>query len=256
MIPNKSIFAVAGKGGTGKTTISGLLIKYLTKISNTPVLSIDADPSVCLGDLLGMKVEETLGDIREGALESPEKITKSMSKQEYFDFMITSSIVESKKIDLLTMGRPEGPGCYCYVNSILRRCIDRLSDKYKYIVIDCEAGLEHLSRRTTINIDYFFIISNISIKGVKVANEILNLMENLKTVAKKKILIFNRIENEKEEKVIEELLKHIDINKFDYIGKIPEDKSVFNLEMKEESIINLPDDSLIFLSFVDIINKI
>jgi CO dehydrogenase maturation factor len=179
-----------------------------------------------------------------------------MSKQEYFDFMISSSIVESKKIDLLTMGRPEGPGCYCYVNSILRRCIDRLSDKYKYIVIDCEAGLEHLSRRTTINIDYFFIISNISIKGVKVANEILNLIENLKTVAKKKILIFNRIGNEKEEKVIEELLKHIDINKFDYIGKIPEDKSVFNLEMKEESIINLPDDSLIFLSFVDIINKI
>lgn len=256
MISDKSIIAVAGKGGTGKTTISGLLIKYLTQISNAPILSVDADPSICLGDLLGMKVEETLGDIRESALESPEEMPKGMTKHEYFDFKIQSSIVESKKIDLLTMGRPEGPGCYCYVNSVLRSCIDRLSKKYKYVVIDCEAGLEHLSRRTTVNIDYLFIISDISIKGVKTANAILELIENLKTVARKKILIFNRIDSEKKEKVIEELIKHINVDKFEYIGKLPEDKSIFDLEMNEESIINLPDDSSIFLSFVDIINKL
>lgn len=256
MIANNGIFAVVGKGGTGKTTVSGLLIKYLVQIANTPILSIDADPCVCLGDLIGMKVEETLGDIRENVLENPEKIPGGMSKPEYFDFQIQSSIVESKKIDLLTMGRSEGPGCYCYVNSILRNCIDKLSQKYKYVVMDCEAGLEHLSRRTTVNVDYLLIVSDISVKGIKTANAILNLIENLKTVARKKILIFNRLGDKKNEKIIEELIKYIETDKFEYIGKLPEDKNVFDFEMKGESIINLPDDSPIFLSFVDIIKKL
>lgn len=256
MTAHKGIFVVAGKGGTGKTTFSGLLVKYLSQTANNPILAIDADPAVSLADLLGMDVEETLGDIREDALNNSEKIPGGMSKHEYFDFMIQSSIAESQKVDLLTMGRPEGPGCYCYVNSILRRCVDGLSDKYGSVVVDCEAGLEHLSRRTTVNIDYLFIITNVSVKGVKTGNTILDLMESLKTTAGKKILVFNRIKNDEEEGVIEEIKKYIDISKLDYTGRLPEDKKVFDMEMRGESIISLPDDSPVFLSFTEIMNNL
>ena len=201
-------------------------------------------------------MEETIGGIREDTLNKPGSIPQGMSKQEYFDFRIQTQIVESGKIDLLTMGRPEGPGCYCYVNSILRNCIDRLSGKYKYVVMDCEAGLEHLSRRTTVNVDYLFVVSDVSVKGVRTAGIILDVIEELKTTARKKILIFNRIDSEEKEKITGDLIKYIDINRFECSGKLPEDKNVFDLEMKGESIIDLPDDSPIFLSFIDIINKL
>ncbi|MFC1725108.1 AAA family ATPase [candidate division KSB1 bacterium] len=257
MIEKKSIFVVAGKGGTGKTTISGLLLKYLTQNSNKPVLAIDADPAACLGGLLGIEVEETLGDIRENAAEDPATISSGMSKHEYFDYKIQSSIAESGKIDLLTMGKPEGPGCYCYVNSIVRKCVDTLSSKYDFVVIDCEAGLEHISRRTTVNIDCLFLISNISVKGVKVADEIIRLVESLKTTAKKKILIFNRVRDKEDEELISRLVnKYIDTKDIDLIGKIVEDKGILEMEMNEESILVLPDNSPGFVSFLDIIKEI
>ena len=257
MIAEKSIFVVAGKGGTGKTTISGLLLKYLTRNFNKPVLAIDADPAACLGGLLGIEVEETLGDIRENAAEDPQGISGGMFKHDYFDYMIQSSIAESGKIDLLTMGKPEGPGCYCYVNSIVRKCVDTLSGKYSYVIIDSEAGLEHISRRTTVNIDYLFLISNISVKGIKVADEIIRLVESLKTTAKKKILIFNRVKDQDDEKLIESLIgKYINTEDIDFVGKVIDDNRVIELEMNEGSILDLPDNSPAYVSFLDVIKEI
>lgn len=256
MINKNSICAVVGKGGTGKTTISGLLIKYLLQQTEEPILAIDADPSACLGDVLGMKVKDTLGDIREDTKNNLDKIPAGMTKKEYLDFQVQSSIVESPKIDLLTMGRPEGPGCYCYVNNILRNCIDTLSQKYSFTVMDCEAGIEHLSRRTTVNVDYLFIVTDVSIKAIKTVQIILHLIEKLQTIARKKVLLINKWDRTIDDKNIKELLSYVQGGDFALIGKLPEDKAIIDFEMKGESLLDLPDDSPIFLSFKEIISTL
>ncbi|MCP4724290.1 MAG: AAA family ATPase [bacterium] len=256
MITKNSIIAVAGKGGTGKTTFVGLLLKFLIKEFSVPVLAIDADPSNCLGDLLDMKVETTLGDIREEVQEDRNKIPMGMSKNEYFDFQIQNTITESKYIDLLTMGRPEGPGCYCFVNSILRNCVDTLSKKYSFVVIDNEAGIEHISRKTTVHIDYLFIISDVSVKGIKTTGIINEMIGKLKTDVKNKIVIFNRSGGESDKQTIGNLLKYIPENEFLKVGILPADANITENELQQNSILELKDDSEIYTEFKKIMQSI
>jgi CO dehydrogenase maturation factor len=141
------IVAVVGKGGVGKTTVSALLLRRLLESDETPVLAIDADPSSCLGTALGIRVERTLADERE-ALRDGTGRPQSMSQADWLMLKTEEVLVEGTGFDLLTMGRPEGPGCYCFVNSIIRGTLDRLGRTYRHVLLDCEAGLEHLSRRT------------------------------------------------------------------------------------------------------------
>ncbi|MBU1853707.1 MAG: AAA family ATPase [Candidatus Omnitrophica bacterium] len=159
------IIAVAGKGGVGKTTVSAFLIKRLLKIDK-PVLAIDADPNSNLNILLGYDYKETISDIREDArtLSSP-----SLPKSDFFSMKLEEIIVEGDGVDLLVMGRPEGPGCYCAVNNILREYLGKLSKHYKFVVIDNEAGMEHLSRRTANNIDKLLLVSDATMVGVQSA---------------------------------------------------------------------------------------
>src|SRR5512146_2977488 len=161
----KSI-AIAGKGGTGKTTIAALLVQLLAQKGT--VLAIDADPSSNLNLALGVELADTVGDVREEMLAAVKGGTfmPGMAKQDYIDLRISESLVESQGFDLLAMGRGEGPTCYCAANNMLRVCIDRLSGAYDYVVIDNEAGLEHLSRQTTQDIDQLIIVSDPTVRGI------------------------------------------------------------------------------------------
>jgi CO dehydrogenase maturation factor len=153
------ILAVIGKGGVGKTTITSLLLRRLIDSGQTPLLTIDADPSSCLGSALGVTVGRTLAELREGIRDSPDR-PPSMSQSEWLDIQTQQAMVEHSGFDLLTMGRPEGKGCYCYVNSLIRDRLDRLSRSYRHVLLDCEAGLEHLSRRTSGRPDVLVCVTN------------------------------------------------------------------------------------------------
>lgn len=159
------IIAVAGKGGVGKTTISAMLIHYLLKIDK-PVLAVDADPNSNLNTALGMEYEETIADIRE---EVKKNTPDSFSKSEFFGMRLEEALVEGNGFDLLVMGRPEGPGCYCAVNNILREYLAKISRNYKFVVIDNEAGMEHLSRRTAVDIDLLLLVSDSTVVGINSA---------------------------------------------------------------------------------------
>ena len=176
--------AVAGKGGTGKTTLTTLLIKFLRTERQGSILAVDGDPSSNLNLALGLPLAETIGNIREEALaevQSGGGSTKGISKHDWFQYRVTRALVESSGIDLIAMGRPEGPGCYCAANNIIRGVIDRLGNDYRWVVIDNEAGMEHISRQTTRHIDYLFVVSDPTYRGLTAAEGIRILVDELST---------------------------------------------------------------------------
>jgi len=182
----------AGKGGTGKTTIASIVIRYLAEKKNYPVLAIDADPNANLGDMLGLEADDTVVGIIDDISANIDKIPAGVTKERLIESRVQQSLGEGNGIDLLVMGRPEGPGCYCYPNSLLRSVIGKLQKSYKYIVIDNEAGLEHLSRRTDRRIDHLFIISDPTFYGIRSAKRILDLAKELKVTKGTSQLLINR----------------------------------------------------------------
>lgn len=182
------IVAIAGKGGVGKTTISAMLVHYLLKIDR-PVLAVDADPNSNLNTALGLKYGETIADIRE---EVKKKTPESFSKSEFFGLRLEETLVEGKGFDLLVMGRPEGPGCYCAVNNILREYLARVSKNYKFVVIDNEAGMEHLSRRTAADIDLLLLVSDPTMVGINSAINAFNTAKGTGVKIKDISLIINK----------------------------------------------------------------
>ena len=234
--------AVAGKGGTGKTTISALVIDYLTRGRKGSVLAIDADPSTNLNLALGVPLDDTVGDVRE---ETATAVGGSgalggMSKWDYLDYRINEALVEEMSFDLLAMGRPEGPGCYCAANNILRSSVDRLSDAYDYVVIDNEAGLEHLSRRTTQDVDLLLLVSDPSLRGIIAAGRVAELVDELKTSVGAVYLIVNRVNGDS---LPEPLLKAIEEHKLNLAGIIPADPAVNELDALGEPLVKLPEDA-------------
>jgi CO dehydrogenase maturation factor len=190
--------AVVGKGGTGKTTFAALTIRYLLEVGLTPILAIDADPSSNLNMALGMELHDTVGQIRE---ETRDQVTSGtfqtgISKPDWFQYQVLQCLVEGQDLDLLAMGRPEGPGCYCAANHMLRNAIDRLGDNYRTVVIDNEAGMEHISRQTTRDVDWLFIISDPTQRGLAAAEYIVQLINSLGTRIGRTGLVINRVEGE------------------------------------------------------------
>ena len=186
--------AIAGKGGTGKTTIAALLVKMLKEGKKGSLLVVDADPNSNLAEVLGLKVNATIGNILDEVGEHPQKIPVSMPKDRYIEYEIHKAIQEAEGFDLLTMGKPEGPGCYCYVNNVLRSVMEKLIKDYDYIVIDNEAGLEHLSRRTTRQADVLLAVSDATPVGLKAVKRIAELVRELNIKTKKKLLLVNRMD--------------------------------------------------------------
>lgn len=183
--------AVAGKGGVGKTTFSALAIRHLHERTGEVVLAVDADPNANLGAKLGTEPGRTLGSIREELLAMGEGQPSGMSKPELIDYQVRLAVKEGEGFDLITMGRQEGPGCYCFVNNLLRTVVDSVSEKYAYAVIDNEAGMEHLSRRTTRAADVLFVVSDGSKASLDAARRIASLADEMGIKVGKKALVRN-----------------------------------------------------------------
>ncbi|BDZ66652.1 AAA family ATPase [Methanobacterium ferruginis] len=234
------IIAVSGKGGTGKTLVSSLLIKSL-KDTEKDILAIDADPDSNLPEALGVDVHKTVGDVREELKEDTAKgrIPTGMNKWDILDYKIMESIIETPNFDLLVMGRPEGSGCYCAVNNMLRRIIENLSSNYDVIVIDTEAGLEHLSRRTTQNVDVMLVVTDKSKRGILTAQRIGQLADELDIKFQDLYLILNRVNPENEE----EILQKVKETGLDMVGMIYEDDEVAQFDIEGKPLVELPDES-------------
>jgi CO dehydrogenase maturation factor len=187
------VIAITGKGGVGKTTVSALAVRLLVEAGRGPVLAVDADPNLNLNAALGVEVAQTVGDIREEGLDRAAPLPGGMAKAEFLQLRVQEALVERSGFDLLAMGRPEGPGCYCFANSILRACVDRIGKQYAYVVIDCEAGLEHLSRRTAGNMDVLLVLSDPSIRSLDTARRVLDLVEDLQTRVGTVAFAFTRV---------------------------------------------------------------
>ncbi len=245
--------AVAGKGGTGKTTFTALLIRYLEENGRTPILAIDADPSANLNLVLGMELNDTIGDIREDALQQVSSGTFSVgiSKPDYFDIKVNECLVESSNVDLLAMGRPEGAGCYCAANSILRVCIDRLGNDYACVVIDNEAGMEHISRQTTRDIDILFIVSDPTVRGLTAGKHIVDLIDELGSRIKNTYLVLNRVDGALPETLLL-LTKQLGV---ELIGTIPADPQIAEFDMIGRPLVEIDSDSPVYRAVTDIAHK-
>ncbi len=248
--------AVAGKGGTGKTTISGLLINYLSNLKKGNILAIDADPNSNLGMVLGVKVNTSIGDIIEDMkkkIDNLQDMPGKMNKVDYINYMLENIIEEKSNIDLLTMGRPEGPGCYCFINSTLRTGIDLLSKRYDFIVMDNEAGMEHLNRKITRNIDVLLIVSDSTIRGIRTAVQIYGLIKILELKISKTYLIINRVP---ENSNLEEIEKELSTSELKIAGYIPEDNLVTQYDLKGMPAVELPKESKILQASNKIFEKV
>jgi len=245
--------AIAGKGGTGKTTVAALLIKILSQ--KGLVLAVDADPSTNLNQALGLPLDDskTVGRIREKMTEDVSKgrFSPTIAKPEYLFGKIMESLVESKGFDILAMGRPEGPGCYCASNEFLRASLDQLVKdyKYNYIVMDCEAGMEHISRQTTRDVDVLLIMSDPTIRGITTAARMKDLIGELRSKIGKVGLIVNRVKGE----LSPEIKKAIDESGLQVIAMIPEDPDIAGLEMKGRPITELPQESPLQLKVREVV---
>ncbi len=250
------IIALAGKGGTGKTTIAGLTIRYLIEKKNKPVLAVDADSNNCLNQALGVEVHQTIGKLREDSLNiirSGSERPGGMSMEQLFDYQIQQSLIESKGFDLLVMGRPEGPGCYCAANNIIRKYTDKLSESYPYVVIDNEAGMEHLSRRTTHKVNLLLIISDPSIRGLETAKRINLLVDELELDIEKRVVIINRVSGSGGEEKLIETGKGYGLN---ISGVIPQDQNIFNIDLLGKPVFDLPYSSIALQSLFKMLDSL
>ncbi len=187
------VLAISGKGGTGKTTLAVLLTRWLHDERSKSILAVDADPAANLGEMLGLTPGETVGAIREEMRTHAAGLPGGMTKQQFLEYKIRTGLLESPDFDFIAMGRPEGPGCYCYANNLLRDIMDTLGKNYTYVVIDNEAGMEHISRRTTRDVDHLFMVSNPTVTAVRTAGKISRLADELAVGIKEKHLIMNRV---------------------------------------------------------------
>ncbi len=224
--------AITGKGGTGKTTIAALIIRWLSENVSKSILAVDADSNVNLNDLLGVESKDTIGGIREEMKSKVNNLPGGMTKQQFLEYKIQSSLVETPDFDLIAMGRPEGPGCYCYANNLLRDILKSLSESYDFVIIDNEAGMEHLSRRTVQDIDYLLVLSDPSIRGIKTAGRISRLLQELQTRAKEQYLILNRLHSTPSET----MQSAIEDEGLTLFYSIPEDKDLLERDQSGVSI--------------------
>ncbi|MHB0858265.1 MAG: ATP-binding protein [Anaerolineae bacterium] len=245
--------AVVGKGGTGKTTFAALAIKYLLETERKPILAIDGDPSSNLNLALGLTLCETIGQIREETKEQVSSGTfqSGMSKPDWFEYRVNECLVEGDGLDLLAMGRPEGPTCYCAANHMLRTSIDRLGNDYAWVVIDNEAGMEHISRQTTRDVDYLFIVADPTHRSLVAAEHIVHLARSLGTRIGRSYLIVNNVTTE----LPEELLQRVQALGVPLLGTLPRDPAVSECDLLGRPLVSLDDSSRIYPAVKALLQK-
>jgi len=229
--------ALAGKGGTGKTTVAGLLVKYLISHNKTPILAVDADANANLNEVLGVEVIETLGGAREKMKKG--QVPSGMTKDIFISMKLEEAVVESGGFDLIVMGQPEGAGCYCAANSLLARFLEKLTNNYPYIVMDNEAGMEHISRLTTKNVDILLIVSDTSRRSITAASRINALAKELNIGVGKSYLIINHAKLED----VSSLLEFVKEDGLELLGTIPEDDTVYDYDLHGRPTVTLPEDN-------------
>jgi len=242
--------ALAGKGGTGKTTVAGMLIKYLVKHDKTPVLAVDADSNANLNEVLGLEVSGTLSQAREDMKKG--NVPSGMTKDVFMSMKFEQAVIEDTGYDLVVMGQPEGPGCYCAANTLLTGFLDRLTKNYPYIVMDNEAGMEHISRLTTQNIDLLLIVSDTSRRGLQAALRIDDLSKELNVGVGRSCLILNQVKEAPAPAVIE-MLENAGL---ELAGTLPEDQTVYEFDLVGRPTIELPEDNAAIQSAFDIFQRI
>jgi CO dehydrogenase maturation factor len=230
------ILAMTGKGGVGKTTLSALALSWLAANGESPVLAVDADSNANLNEALGISFSATVGGIRESARKEATQL-KGVSKQEFLDLRVQEALVEQKGYDLIVMGRPEGQGCYCFANNVLRDVLDKLARNYRNIVIDSEAGLEHISRRTLLSVDYLVIVSDCTVRGVRTAGRISALADEVALPTKQRGLIVNRVPGGCLPEAIAEAVKATGLP---LLASIPLDQDVAALDADGVPVSTIP----------------
>lgn len=251
------VIAVAGKGGVGKTTLCGLMIQYLCEKGKTPILAVDADANSNLNEVLGVEVEMTLGDVREeiaqaeNSVKSP--IPPSMSKADYAEIMFQRCLIEEDDYDMLVMGRTQGKGCYCFVNGLLQSQLQKLTPNYEYLVVDNEAGMEHISRGVLPKVDTIVLVSDCSRRGVQAVGRIAKLVEECGMKPKKMGLIVNRAP----EGVLNAgTLEEIEKQGLTLFGVVPQDTDVYEFDCDGKPIVALPESSLVKQALHKILDEV
>ncbi|MGD8343753.1 MAG: AAA family ATPase [Desulfobacterales bacterium] len=242
--------ALAGKGGTGKTTMAGLLIKFLLKQNKTPILAVDADCNANLNEVLGLELGNTLGGAREDMKKGD--VPSGMTKDIFMEMKLEEAVIEAAGFDLVVMGQPEGAGCYCAANTLLTNYLERLSGNYPYIVMDNEAGMEHISRLTTKDVDILLIVSDSSRRGLQAAVRIDELARCLNIGIGKSYLVINQA-REKPPEAVMHTLKEANL---ELIGTVPADDLIYDYDFNGRPTIEMPEDSISVKAAFEIFDKI
>ncbi|UCC66910.1 MAG: AAA family ATPase [Deltaproteobacteria bacterium] len=244
--------AVSGKGGTGKTTFSSLIVRSLIHSGKKPILAIDADADGNLAEALGLNGIKTVGEVLEEMEQKISQFPPGFSKDDWLEAKLAEVMVEERGFDFLSMGRGEGPGCYCYVNSVLRRIMDNLENSYTYLVMDNAAGMEHLSRRTTREADILFLISDHSLKGVQSGARIAGLAKELELDVKTMGFVINRVPGEIDPLIVQK----VEATGLAILGSIPEDDQIGRFDIEGRSLLELPEDNKVVRAVTQIVEKI
>lgn len=243
--------AVAGKGGVGKTTFTALLLRQMVRHKEgISILAVDADPNANLDEALGLTTTTTISELLEDS-KNPKAIPPGMAKNIFIEYKLQQSLVESKDIDLLVMGGPQGPGCYCYPNDLLRKHIENVGENYDFVAVDSEAGLEHISRRTIPHIDEMFVISDSSARGIRSAGRVYDLIRGLKSAVKTIYLVVTKTT----EGSLESLNEEIERTGLTLIGDIPLDPLVVEYDLAGKPLFDLPDDAVSVKAVETILNR-
>jgi CO dehydrogenase maturation factor len=252
------ILAVAGKGGSGKTTLSALLVRNLMDRACKPILAVDADPNTNLGEALGIKVDTTLGAAVEQFFGDRTKVPPGMTKEALLEMRFASVIEERIGFDLLSMGRGEGPGCYCSINNTLRMLVERLTGSYKIVMIDNEAGLEHLSRRTARNIDALFIVSDFAVRGLRAAMGINKLVDELELKIGSRMLVVSRApaDESRRNEALPKLIEAAGAQDMELGGVIPHDDGLVEADLNQSGVFELDKNSPAVLAAGVLLDKV
>lgn len=229
--------AFSGKGGVGKTTVAGMLIRYLIETDQGPLLAVDADSNYNLNEVLGVAVDQTLGGVRESMKKGD--VPSGMTKDRFMSMRLEEAVVEEKDFDLVVMGQPEGQGCYCAANTLLSQFLLKLVDNYASVVMDNEAGMEHISRLTTRNIDYLLVVSDPSKRGLQAAQRIAELARDLKIGVKETYLILNAVRGE----LTGPLQAMVQGSGLNLLGSIPADETIAEFDLNGRPTFALPRDN-------------
>ncbi len=233
------VIAITGKGGVGKTAVASMVVRTLLDAGARPILAVDADPNANFHATLGVTPEMTLGSIRESEIRQPDAIPSGMSKPEYFEYRTRQALVEATGFDFLAMGRPEGPGCYCFANSLLREALGRLEAAYAHIVVDCEAGLEHFSRRTASHIDLLVILADASRRSLETVKTVVDLAASLATPVSETVVAINRAPSPPPAALAQTAAEL----GFEVSAYLPEDPMVTELDMQGRPLLHASPDS-------------